>query len=289
MPGRLAVFPGPSCEPGSTACPGAKVFRITDSGWQLAGTYDLSRRVKTTLGMSRTVADQFGPCTTAPPQATIIRPGRSGSEVAALQVALVGLGYPIGVDGTYGPRTEAAVRDFQERKGLEVDGLAGPRTQFALGIGPDPETPTPTAAPSTAGPTTAVPTTTAAPASGSATTTTTAVAAGTPRACTAETVGADVGNTVTGTLSCGAGWAVEHRDCGGQACEGANVFHVTGPGWRYDGTFSSKCAEGLTAAGMTLATASAGSPRCATRPTRRSRPTSSPAPATCVCGRCRSR
>ena len=148
-----AVFPGPSCEPGSTACPGAKVFRITDTGWQLAGTYDLSSTCRmTTLGMSRTVADEFGPCTAAPPQATIIRPGRSGSEVAALQVALVGLGYPIGVDGTYGPRTEAAVRDFQERNGLEVDGLAGPRTQFALGIGPDPDAPTPTAAPSTAAP-----------------------------------------------------------------------------------------------------------------------------------------
>ena len=73
---------------------------------------------------------------------------------------------------------------------------------------------------------------------------------------------ADVGNTVTGTLSCGAGWAVEHRDCGGQACEGANVFHLTGSGWRYDGTFSSKCAEGLTAAGMTLATASGFAPVC---------------------------
>ena len=151
-----AVFAGPSCEPGSTACPGAKVFRITDTGWQLAGTYDLSSTCRmTTLGMSRTVADEFGPCTAAPPQATIIRPGRSGSEVAALQVALVGLGYPIGVDGTYGPRTEAAVRDFQERNGLEVDGLAGPRTQFALGIGPDPDAPTPTAAPSTAAPSTA--------------------------------------------------------------------------------------------------------------------------------------
>ena len=138
------------------------MFRITDSGWQLAGTYDLSSTCRmTTLGMSRTVADEFGPCTATPPQATIIRPGRSGSEVAALQVALVGLGYPIGVDGTYGPRTEAAVRDFQERNGLEVDGLAGPRTQFALGIGPDPDAPTPTAAPSTAAPTTAAPTTAA--------------------------------------------------------------------------------------------------------------------------------
>ena len=51
-----------------------------------------------------------------------------------MQIALVGLGYPIAVDGTYGPRTEAAVRDFQAANQLEVDGIAGPDTQQALGI-----------------------------------------------------------------------------------------------------------------------------------------------------------
>jgi peptidoglycan hydrolase-like protein with peptidoglycan-binding domain len=57
-----------------------------------------------------------------------------GPEVERVQIALVGLGYPIAVDGTYGPRTEAAVRDFQAANQLEVDGITGPDTQQALGI-----------------------------------------------------------------------------------------------------------------------------------------------------------
>src|SRR5690606_28221162 len=100
----------------------------------------------------------FGVCDTATPvDPVIVRPGMSGPEVRAVQVALVAAGYPIIADGTYGPRTEAAVRDFQARNGLEVDGLSGPATQHALGIGPAPG--------GTAGPTTAAPapSTTAAP------------------------------------------------------------------------------------------------------------------------------
>ena len=58
----------------------------------------------------------------------------SGPEVEQVQIALVALGYPIAVDGTYGPRTEAAVRDFQAANDLEVDGIAGPNTQTALGL-----------------------------------------------------------------------------------------------------------------------------------------------------------
>ena len=68
------------------------------------------------------------------PERTNIEPGSSGQRVAQLQIALVGLGYPIAVDGEYGPRTEAAVRDFQQRNGLAVDGIAGPQTQESLGI-----------------------------------------------------------------------------------------------------------------------------------------------------------
>ncbi len=63
-----------------------------------------------------------------------IRPGQQGTRVAALQVALVNLGYVLPVDGRYGPLTEAAVVDFQVRNGIDPIGVAGPRTRGTLGI-----------------------------------------------------------------------------------------------------------------------------------------------------------
>ena len=37
-------------------------------------------------------------------------------------------------DGIFGPITEEAVRDFQKRKGLSVDGVVGSKTWAALGV-----------------------------------------------------------------------------------------------------------------------------------------------------------
>jgi peptidoglycan hydrolase-like protein with peptidoglycan-binding domain len=54
---------------------------------------------------------------------------QSADTVRALQQRL-----GVTVDGVYGPRTRAAVRRFQRAHGLAADGVAGPRTLAALGV-----------------------------------------------------------------------------------------------------------------------------------------------------------
>ena len=61
--------------------------------------------------------------------------GSSGSVVTQIQNALRNQGYYTGeTDGVFGSKTEAAVKKFQQAKGLTVDGQAGPQTLSALGI-----------------------------------------------------------------------------------------------------------------------------------------------------------
>ena len=62
-----------------------------------------------------------------------LRQGSSGSDVKDLQQKLKDLGFdPKGVDGHFGPGTRDAVISFQQSKGLQADGIAGPNTLAAL-------------------------------------------------------------------------------------------------------------------------------------------------------------
>lgn len=60
--------------------------------------------------------------------------GEAGEGVRDLQRRLAALGHDCAVDepGEFGPATEAAVRAFQELRGLVVDGLCGPQTWAVL-------------------------------------------------------------------------------------------------------------------------------------------------------------
>lgn len=63
------------------------------------------------------------------------RYGSTGTEVTQIQTRLKNWGYYTGsVDGIYGSQTTTAVRYFQSKNGLYVDGIAGTRTLQALGI-----------------------------------------------------------------------------------------------------------------------------------------------------------
>eukprot|EP01027_Heterolobosea_sp_BB2_P019124 GEZU01026864.1.p1 GENE.GEZU01026864.1~~GEZU01026864.1.p1 ORF type:complete len:1370 (+),score=290.92 GEZU01026864.1:72-4181(+) len=59
--------------------------------------------------------------------------GPSGATVKFLQQDLVGAGFYDGeIDGWFGPKTDIAVRKFQEAHGLAADGIVGPQTISAL-------------------------------------------------------------------------------------------------------------------------------------------------------------
>lgn len=59
---------------------------------------------------------------------TVLRNGSRGEGVKWLQTELNLEGYSLSVDGIYGAKTAQAVKDYQYKKGLKVDGLAGPVT-----------------------------------------------------------------------------------------------------------------------------------------------------------------
>ncbi len=66
---------------------------------------------------------------------TLSKYGSRGTEVTQIQTKLKRWGYYSGnIDGIYGTQTVNAVKYFQRKNGLTVDGIAGPATLRAMGI-----------------------------------------------------------------------------------------------------------------------------------------------------------
>lgn len=68
-------------------------------------------------------------------EAAVLKQGSTGSSVRTLQTKLKSWGYYTGsVDGIYGSQTVKAVKYFQRKNGLAVDGIVGAKTAAALGM-----------------------------------------------------------------------------------------------------------------------------------------------------------
>lgn len=67
--------------------------------------------------------------------AAVYQQGSTGSVVKTMQQKLKNWGYYTGsVDGIFGAKTREAVKYFQRKNGLKVDGIVGPKTLSALGM-----------------------------------------------------------------------------------------------------------------------------------------------------------
>ena len=63
----------------------------------------------------------------------MLRKGDKNDSVWALQILLTGKGYSLGtIDSDFGPKTELAVKNFQKRQQIEVDGIVGTDTWSRL-------------------------------------------------------------------------------------------------------------------------------------------------------------
>ena len=86
-----------------------------------------STKTKTTTTKSKSTTTSTVPVSKSLP--IILKSGSQGNKVKNLQQALTKLGFNCGIiDGTFGNKTEIAVKAFQKKYGLTVDGVAGAKT-----------------------------------------------------------------------------------------------------------------------------------------------------------------
>lgn len=110
----------------NTTCPGPYLQSRFD---------DIANRVNKELGKTTTTTNnnKAQEVNTVNIEMNVLSRGMTGPQVKTLQRLLNALGYNCGnVDGSFGPKTDTAVRNFQKARGLAVDGIVGKQTWPSL-------------------------------------------------------------------------------------------------------------------------------------------------------------
>jgi len=152
--------------------------------------YQSRQGLPVTGAVDEATARAMGLCTSSAPTTpvasgawTVVQRGQRGPAVAAVQRAVINSGIYLygGADGIFGAYTEAAVKKYQEARGLPATGVVDAATAQAMGLYTPPATTTtmttttapPTSAMAVPGATTTTTTTVSSPTSTTTTTTTT--------------------------------------------------------------------------------------------------------------------
>ena len=93
--------------------------------------YGQAQAKRTTFGGGSTTTET----TPVTPTSNNLVFGSEGDRVKTLQENLIKLGYDLGktgADGDFGTKTLTAVKDFQQKHNLKVDGIVGPATENAI-------------------------------------------------------------------------------------------------------------------------------------------------------------
>lgn len=95
--------------------------------------YDVQPPAPWTIPSGPTLSGSTATSTTTPITKTLSYGMKKDPQVVILQMFLISKGYLVGIaDGTFGPKTLAAVKKFQTANSLPPVGIVGPRTRALI-------------------------------------------------------------------------------------------------------------------------------------------------------------
>ncbi len=108
-------------------------FELVDPHGVFVDPYPTLRAADTGLAVAICKQPDISSLSTLVDGSDLLRVGARGSAISQLQGFLSAIGHDVGsADGVFGPRTLAGIRQFQERQGLDPDGVVGSKTRTAV-------------------------------------------------------------------------------------------------------------------------------------------------------------